>query len=57
MDDPFNLKEANGLTLITAILLLGMTRLQTYAEYWDSFPTLRKGPRSNSLHLKSQRKW
>jgi hypothetical protein len=25
MDDPFDLKEVNGLTLITSILLLGMT--------------------------------
>jgi hypothetical protein len=56
MDDPFDLTEANGLTLINAILLLGMTRVLTYAEFWDSFPILRKGPRKNSLHLISQRK-
>jgi hypothetical protein len=57
MDDPFDLKEANGLTLITAILLLGMTRVLTYAEFWESFPILRKGPQKISLHLISQRKW
>jgi hypothetical protein len=37
MDDPFDLKEANGFTLITAIVLLGMTRVVPYAEFWDSF--------------------
>jgi hypothetical protein len=37
MDDPFDLKEVNGLTLITAILLLGMTRVLTYAEFWEVF--------------------
>jgi hypothetical protein len=42
MDNPFDLKEANGLTLIIAILLLGMTRVLTYAEFWDSFPILKK---------------
>jgi hypothetical protein len=57
MDDPFDLKEANGSTLITAILLMGMTRVLTYAEFWDSFLILRKGPRKNSLHVISQRQW
>ncbi len=57
MNDLFDLKEANGLTLITAILLLRMTRVLTYAEFWESFPILRKGPPKNSLHLISQRIW
>ncbi len=37
MDDPFDLKVANGLTLITAILLLGMTRVITYKEFRKVF--------------------
>jgi hypothetical protein len=52
MDDPFDLKEVNGLTLITAILLLGMTRVLTYTEFRESFLILRKGPRKmEHLHF------
>jgi hypothetical protein len=57
MDDPFNLKEANGFTLITAIVLLGMTRVLPLAEFLDSFWILRKEQRKISLHLISQRNW
>jgi hypothetical protein len=60
MGDPFDLKKVNGLTLITAIVLLVMTRVQlfvTCAEFQVSFQLLPKGLRNNSLHLISQRKW
>jgi hypothetical protein len=57
MDDPFNLKKANGFTLITAIVLLGMTRVLPFAEFWDSFWILRKGQRKISLHPINQRNW
>ncbi len=53
-------KKVNGLTLITAIVLLVMTRVQllvTCAEFWVSFLILPKGMRNNSLHIISQRKW
>jgi hypothetical protein len=55
MDNPFDLKEANGFSLITAILLLVMMRVLPSAEFWASFWILRKGPRKNLLHLISQR--
>jgi hypothetical protein len=55
MDVPFDLKEVNGFTLITAIVLLGMTGLLPFAEFLDSFRILRKGQRKISLHLISQR--
>jgi hypothetical protein len=45
MDDPFDLKEVNGFTLIPAIVLLGMTRVLPFAEFPDSFRILRKGQR------------
>ncbi len=32
------------LTLITAISLLVMTMVLNYAEFWEGFLTLRKGP-------------
>ncbi len=51
----FDSKEVNGFSLITAIVLLVMTRVLPYAEFWDSFWIPRKGPRKNSLHLISQR--
>jgi hypothetical protein len=51
MDDPFDLKEMNGFTLITAIVLLVMTRVLPFTEIWGSFGVLIKGPRKNSLHL------
>ncbi len=57
MDDPFDLKEANGFTMITAIVLLGMTRVLPFAEFLDSFWILRKGQRKISLHLISERNW
>jgi len=57
MDNPFDLQEVNGLTQITAISLLVMTMVQTYAEFWDGFPKLRKGPRKNTLNPISQGKW
>jgi hypothetical protein len=56
MDDPFDLKEVNGSTLITAIVLLGMTRVLPYA-FLDSFQILRKGQRKNALPLISKRNW
>ncbi len=57
MDNPFDLKEANGFPLLSAIVLLVMTRVLPYAKFWDSFQILRKGPRKNSLHCISQRNW
>ncbi len=60
MGDPFDLNKVNGLTLITAIELVVMTRVQllvTCAKFWVSFLILPKGPRNNSLHLISQQKW
>jgi hypothetical protein len=57
MDNPFDLKEVNGFTLITAIVLLGKTRVLPFAEFLDSFRILRKGQRKISLHLISQRNW
>jgi hypothetical protein len=59
MGDPFDLKKVNGLTLITAIVLLVMTKVQLLVrctEFWVSFLILPKGLRNNSLHLISQKK-
>jgi hypothetical protein len=45
MDDPFDLKEANGFSLITAIVLLGMMMVLPFTEFLDSFRILRKKQR------------
>jgi hypothetical protein len=60
MGDLFDVKKVNCLTLITATVLLAMTRVQllvTCTEFWVSFLILPKVPRKNSLCLISQRQW
>jgi hypothetical protein len=55
MDNPVDLKEVTGFTLITTTVLLGMTTVLSFTHFLDSFWILRKGQRNNSLHVISQK--
>jgi hypothetical protein len=55
MDDPFDLKEANGFSLITAIVLLVMTA--TIRRILGLFLDIKKRAKEDLLHLISQRNW
>jgi hypothetical protein len=58
MDDPFNLKEANGFfSSDNCNCIVGDDKGATICSILGQFLILRKGPRENSLHLISQRNW